>query len=67
MNTILLLLYALVAGDPELVLPLPEDYQKLYCQFHTHPVCENMPDEDEPEAEAESVPDADANDAGMLT
>ena len=58
MNTILLLLYALVAGDPDLALPLPEDYLKLYCQFHTHPECGNMPP-DEPEAEAE--------DTGMLT
>jgi len=51
MNTILLLLYALVSGDPNMVLPLPEDYLKLYCSFHTHPECGNMPPV-EPEVEA---------------
>jgi hypothetical protein len=58
MNTILILLQTLILGDPDLQLPPPESYQKLYCQYHHHPVCGNMPPE-EPEAEAE--------DAGVIT
>lgn len=58
MNSIILLLQALLLGDPDLQLPPPESYLKLYCQYHTHPQCGNMPP-DEPEAGAE--------DAGMLT
>ena len=59
MNTILVLLQALMLGDADLQLPPPESYLKLYCQYHTHPECGNMPPEVEPEAEAE--------DTGMVT
>lgn len=54
MNTILILLQALMLGDPDLQLPPPESYQRLYCQYHTHPVCGNIPP-DEPAAEADKM------------
>jgi len=60
MNIVLLLLHALM-GDPDVVLPTPEDYQALYCQYHTHPVCGDVVEPEEPEA------DVDAKDTGMLT
>lgn len=58
MNPILLLLYVLLQGNPDMALPLPEDYLELYCEYHTYPECGNMP---EPE------PEADAKDALMLS
>lgn len=52
MNSIILLLQALLLGDPDLSLPAPEKYLKLYCQYHHHPQCGNMPEKDpEPESE----------------
>jgi hypothetical protein len=60
MNTIILLLQALLMGDPDLSLPTPERYLKLYCQYHTHPHCGNMPP-------VKPEPEADSSDTGMVT
>ncbi len=61
MNTVLLLLHALM-GDPNIVLPTPEDYQDLYCMYHTHSICGDVTEPKEPKVDV-----APKKDTGMLT